>query len=108
MPNAFHAAGTEDLFLRHIVHADRNTQDGAQRDEIRADMTVADRAVVGAPVVHYIISRLRTGCPLTVAARREPGAGPGVVGTLPERIGHLVRQVDSPALRDLQNRAKTL
>src|SRR5262245_15983630 len=46
-------ARAENALLRYVVHVDRNAQDGGQRDEVAADVTVADRAVVGAPVVHH-------------------------------------------------------
>ena len=40
------ASGTEDFFFGNIVHSYRYSEDGAECDEVCADMTVADCAVV--------------------------------------------------------------
>ena len=40
-------------FFGDIVHTDRDAQDGRQADQVRADVTVAEHAVIGAPVGHH-------------------------------------------------------
>ena len=57
---------TENVLLRHIMHTNRNTQHGTQRDYIRADVSVAYRAVIGSPVVHDVISRRKRRAFLTI------------------------------------------
>ena len=99
VPNAFQAAGRKILSSGTLCIAHRDAQHRAHGDQIRADMAVADRAVIRAPVVHHVVRRLERAAVLTVAARGEPGARPGVVGALPKRIGNLVRQVASSSPR---------
>ena len=38
-------AGPHDLAIGHVVHTHRDAQHGAQRDQIRPDVPVAERAV---------------------------------------------------------------
>ena len=90
------------------MHANGNTQHGAQGNQVGTDVTVADGAVVGTPVVHYIVSGLEGAAFLAVTAGGEPSAGPGVVGTGPQHVGDLVGQVDGPAFCDLQHGTQTL
>ena len=91
---------TEDLVLGYVVHADRNAEHRAERDKVCAYVTVGDRSVVSAPVVHNVIRRLE--CALAGATGSEPGARPGVVGASPKRVADVVGQGNSPDLRDLQ------
>ena len=46
------ASRTEDFFFGNIVHSYRYSEDGAECDEVCADMTVADCAVVCTPVLN--------------------------------------------------------
>ena len=101
-------SGTEDLFGGYVVHGNGDAEHGAHGDEVSTDVAVADRAVVCAPVVHYIVCGLEGRTFLAVAARSEPCAGPCIVGSLPESIGNFVGEANSPAFSDLKNRAETL
>ena len=51
-------------------------------------MSVRNRPVVRAPVVHNVVSGLERA--LAGYARSKPGARPGVVRSLPEFIGNFV------------------
>ena len=75
--------GAEDIFYRSIVHADRNPQHGAQGDKIRADVTVTDRAVIGAPVVHHVVC---------AGERIGLSALPEAVVCVSDYIAHFIRQ----------------
>ena len=90
------------------MHAHGDAQDRAKADQVCADMAVADRAVVGAPVVHHVICGLERASLLAVASGCKPGAGPGVVGSLPQGVRNVSRQIQRPALCNLQYRTKTL
>ena len=48
---------TINIFFRNVVHANRDTEHRAHCDEVCADVTVGDSAVVCAPVHHHFISR---------------------------------------------------
>ena len=74
---------TEDIFHRNIVHADRNPQHGAQGDQIRTDVAVADRAVIGAPVVHHVVC---------AGERIGLSALPEAVVYVSDYIAHFIRQ----------------
>ena len=47
---------TENFILGYIVHADRDSQYGAKGQNISADMSIADSAMICPPVVHNRIS----------------------------------------------------
>ena len=47
---------TVDFFLRHIVHADRNTEHGSQSDEIGTDVAVVEGTVICTPVGHDAVN----------------------------------------------------
>src|ERR1700744_1122628 len=64
-------AGTENFRMIHIVHIYRDTQHGGGRNEVAADMTVADGAVIGSPVVHHRINIAESAMP--GQTRRKPG-----------------------------------
>ena len=99
---------TEDVLIGDVVHADGDAQHRAERDEIRADVTIGDRAVIRAPVLHDGVSALKRAAGLAVAARGEPGARPRGVRALHERVGDLLGQMHGPALGDLQHGAEAL
>ena len=82
--------GPENILLRHVVHTNGDAEHRAERDEVGTDVTVADRAMVGTPVIHDLVSILKRRALLAVATRCEPRAGPSVVGSLPQGIGDLV------------------
>ena len=67
---------------------------------------VADSTVVGAPVIHYIISRCK--CALSCGTGSKPCAGPCIVGTFPKLVGNLIRQLHCPAFCNLKHRPETL
>ena len=76
------------------MHADRDAEHRAHGDEVGTDVAVGDGAVVGTPVVHHLVGGLEGRALLAVTAGREPGAGPGRVGSLHESIRDLVGQMD--------------
>src|SRR5260221_9010594 len=72
-------AWTKHAFRRDVVHVNRNPQHRRQRDQVRPDVAVADRAVVRAPVVHHGIDIAEGSLPGQL--RREPRGRPrGVRG----------------------------
>ena len=97
---------TEDVLIGDVVHADGDAQHRAERDEIRADVAVGNRAVVCTPVLHDGVGALKRAAGLAVAARGEPGARPRGVRALHERVGDLLGQMHGPALGDLQHGAE--
>ena len=94
------AMGTEHLVLGHIVHGDGDAQHGREGNQIGAHMAVNGNAVVGAPIGHDGINVLKGA--FAGYAGREPGGGPGGVGTLIQDSVHLVGQHHRGALGDLQ------
>ena len=44
---------TEDLLFGDIVHTYRDAQHGGQRDEVGANVSVANSTMVGSPVIHH-------------------------------------------------------
>ena len=46
---------SEHFLIRYIVHANRDTEHRCERDQISADMAIADRTMVCTPVSHHII-----------------------------------------------------
>ena len=64
--------------------------------------------MVGAPVVHHVVGRAEGAALHPVAPGGKPGAGPGVVGAAHQLLGHLVGQIDGPALGDLENGAQAV
>ena len=50
--------GTEYLLCGYVVHANGDAEHRAHGDEVSTDVTVADRAVVCAPVVHDVVCGL--------------------------------------------------
>ena len=90
------------------MHANGNAEHRGEGDQVGTDVTVADRTVVGAPVIHHLVGIFKRRARDAVAARRKPGAGPCVVGALPKRVGHIFRQVDRPALGNLEHGTEPL
>ena len=84
--------GTEDIGRIHIVHADGNPQHRTHGDQIGADVTVGDRTVIGAPMIHHVICRLEGRFGRHTGS--EPRAGPCVVRTLPKDIVHFFVQIE--------------
>ena len=87
------------------MHADRDAEHRGQGDEVSADVSVGDRSVIGAPIVHHAVNVLE-GILLRVKAWGEPGCRPGRVGTLVENGVDLRIDVHNPALGDLENRSE--
>ena len=71
-------------------------------------MPVHGGSVVCAPGPHHVISAPEGTAFLMIAARSEPGAGPGIIRTFPQCIRHFIRERDRPAFRDLQHRPESL
>ena len=69
-------------------------------------MTVADRAVICAPIVHDIVGACKRA--LSGKTRSKPCAGPCIVRALPQDIGNLVGEVHRPSLGDLKHRSEVL
>ena len=90
------------------MHTYGYAEHGAERDKVRADVSVGDRAVVCSPVLHDGVGVLKWASCLAVAAWRKPCAGPCGIGALHERIRHLVGQPYRPTLGYLEHGAKTL
>lgn len=67
------------------------------------DMGLRNRAVVCAPVIHYVVSRPERA--LARHSRREPCARPSVVGTFPQFVRHFIGKFNRPALDYLQYRS---
>ena len=70
--------------LGYIVHINRYAQHGSQCDEFMSDMAIADRTMVGTPIVHDTVCIDK--CPLPRAARGEPGGRPGGVGAFIQNV----------------------
>ena len=87
--------GTKDSFFGDIMHADGNAQNGCEADQIRADVPIAEYAVICAPVCHDRIYIAECACPGRV--RYEPVSRPGGVGTLIECFLDILGQNDGPA-----------
>ena len=68
-------------------------------------MPVGNRAVICAPVVHYVVRRLERA--LARATGSKPSAGPSIVRSLPKRVGNLVGERHRPTLGNLHYRPKT-
>ena len=85
------------------MHTNRNPQHGTEGNQVRADVAIRNRAVVGAPVVHHVIGGFKR--PPAGNTGSEPGAGPGIVSSFPQYIRNMVRQIHCPAFGDLDHRA---
>ena len=83
---------TEDIFLRYIVHANRDSQHRAHCDQICTDVSVGDCTVVSTPVVHNIVCTLECTV-FAIASRNEPCAWPCVVCTFPKCIRYYLPEV---------------
>ena len=97
-------SGAIDVFVVDVMHRDRDTEDGGEGEEIRTNVAIGDSAVVGTPMVHDFVGASEVA--FAIAARSEPSAGPGVVGSLPEGVADFVRKMDAIAFDDLENRSK--
>ena len=64
------------------MHTYGYAEHGTERDEVRADVSVGNRAVVGSPVLHDGVGVLKWASRLAVAAWRKPCAGPCGIGAL--------------------------
>ena len=93
-------AGTENFRLLHVVHINRNPQHRRERNQIRADVSVADSTVISTPVVHHRIDISER--PVTRQTRRKPGGRPGRIRALIQRVVNFVRQINRETLGDLQ------
>lgn len=62
---------SEDLFFGHIVHTNRYPKHRAQRDQISANMPIADCSMISSPIIHNIISRLKRT--FSGGSRSKPG-----------------------------------
>ncbi|MEN9991533.1 MAG: hypothetical protein RLZZ224_1235 [Verrucomicrobiota bacterium] len=96
--------GAEDLLFADVVHVDGDAQHGSERNQVGTDVAVADRAVVGSPVVHDRVG-IAEGT-LAGEAWGKPRGGPGGVRALIEDVVHILGEVDAPALGDLQRGAE--
>ncbi len=76
------------------MHADRNAQDGGQRQHIRPDMPVTQGAMVGAPVGHHRIHI--TEGPLSGEIGHKVMCGPGGIGAFVDLLVNVCGQVDGP------------
>ena len=95
------------MVVGDVVHADGDAQHGAERDEVGADVAVADGPVVGAPTVHHAVNVFETvSC--RVKARHEPGGRPGRVGAHIEHLVNFGIDVNGPAFRELEHGAEAL
>src|SRR6266498_5375643 len=45
-------ARAEDFLIGNVMHANRNAQHGCHADQIRADVTIAQRTMVCSPICH--------------------------------------------------------
>ena len=90
----------------YVVHADGNAQDAGQGDQVRADVAVADGAVVCAPGGHHRVDVLEGAG--AGEAGDEPGGGPGLVGALVQLVVDRIGQGGCDAFGDLQDRAYAL
>ncbi len=88
------------------MHAHGNAEHGRKRDQLRADVAVAERAVVGAPVGHDAVHVGERA--LAREPRHEPGGRPGRVGAHFEDVVDLFGQLDAHALGDLKHRAQAV
>ena len=68
-------------------------------------MAVGNGTMIGSPVVHDRVDILEAVL-RGVETRREPGSGPGGIGTAVEGIVDILRQVYGPTLGKLQHRAE--
>ena len=100
--------GAEDILLGYVMHANGDAEHRAKGDKVSTYVTVGDSAVVSAPVIHNRVCILEGRAADAVATGSEPGAGPGIVGSLPDSIGYVVGKIDGPSLSDLKHGAKTL
>ena len=107
MPKRLQALGRKILLFGHVVHVDRDAQHRGQRDQVGADVAVAERAVVGAPVVHHRVDVAERALRRSVAARTRWSARWGWCARS-RTSWTLARQLDRPALGDLQHRAQAL
>ena len=85
------------------MHAHGDAQYGAERDYIRTDVSVRNRTVICAPVVHNVVRVCKRSS--ARRTRSEPRARPRIVGAFPNRIGDVVRQFYRPAFDELQHGA---
>ena len=69
------------------MHADRDPEHGSQRDQVGTDMTVVERAVVGAPVGHHRIHILELAFAREV--RHEIGGRPARIGAAGEQLKNI-------------------
>ena len=77
---AFRLIAVSYTHLGNIVHSYRYSAAGAECAEVCADMTVADRAVICAPIVHDIVGACKRA--LSGKTRSKPCAGPCIVLSL--------------------------
>ena len=88
------------------MERDRDAEHGRQCDEVGADVSVAERSVVRAPVRHDAVDVLE--CTLSGEARHEPCGRPGRVGAPVEDGVDLERKLGGIAFGDLEDRAEAV
>ena len=93
--------GAVDGLFGNVVHVDGNSQDRGERDQIGADMTVADCTVISAPMSHdrvYVSERAVPG-----RSWDKPGCGPSRACSLIERIVNVLGQANRAAFCNLHD-----
>lgn len=86
----------EYLLLGHSVHTNKNTEYRAKGNQIIFYMSVGNLAVIGSPVVHYILRRLKRA--LSCHSRRKLCTVPCAVCAFLKRIIDILEQSHCLAL----------
>lgn len=94
-----------DVLVGDVVHRNGDSEHARERDEVFADVAVADSAVVCAPVCHDGVDILERA--LAGESRSKPGGRPGRVGAHVELVVYLIGQGGGVALSYLKHRAET-
>ena len=98
--------GTEFLRFGDIVHVNGYPQHGCQRDEVRADVAVADGAMVGSPGIHDRIDVLeRSRCRSDSVQTRWSARWDS---SFHQRVAHCPGKLHCKAFRNLQDGSKPL
>ena len=79
------------------MHADRDSQHGSHADQICADMTIAQRAVICAPICHHSVNIAERALPGNVG--RKPVCGPGGIGAFIQLFDELSQAGQLSSLR---------
>src|SRR5690554_4392289 len=89
------------ICFRHVVHADRNSQHGAEGYQVGSYMTIADCSMVCSPSCHDLIDILERTI-LSICSRHEPSGGPDWVCSLVDYVEYFIWNITSPSLGNLQ------